>query len=97
MADMLKVFVAQEIENQIKENYSHLQYPACVYAKVVKVKEISEKYICTLKILDKNKSPDSSFPEVPFVSTDINLSKGDIAVVVLLYGECNPFIIGRYD
>ena len=49
----------------------------------------------TLKILDKNKQPDSRFPEVPGVKTDIIILKNDIVAVVLMYGECSPYIIGR--
>ena len=38
MSDMMKMFVEQELGNQIKENYPHMQYPPCLYAKVVAVK-----------------------------------------------------------
>ena len=27
MSDMMKMFVEQELQNQIKENYPHMQYP----------------------------------------------------------------------
>lgn len=54
-----------------------------------------ELYEATLKILDKNKQPDSRFPEVPGVKTDILILKNDIVAVVLMYGECSPYIIGR--
>lgn len=46
-------------------------------------------------MLDKNKQPDSRFPEVPGVKTDIIILKNDIVAVVLMYGECSPYIIGR--
>jgi len=95
MSDMLKVFVLQELDNQIKANYPHMQYPPCIYAKVVKAEGYSGKYICTLKILDKNRQADSRFPEVPMVATEIEVQKDDIVVVLLLYGECAPYIIGR--
>ena len=89
MSDMMKIFVEQELQNQIKENYPHMQYPPGLYAKVVAVKQDGELYEATLKILDKNKQPDSSFPEVPKVKTDIPV------LIVLMYGECKPYIIGR--
>lgn len=95
MSDMMKSFVEQELGNQIKTNYPHLQYPSCLYARVVAVKEAEKLYEATLKILDKNREADVRFPEVPKVKTDIQMQKDDIVVVVLLYGECRPYIIGR--
>ena len=38
MSDMMKMFVEQELQNQIKENYPHMQYPPGLYAKVVSVR-----------------------------------------------------------
>ena len=64
MSDMMKMFVEQELQNQIK-------------------------------ILDKNKQPDIRFPEVPKVKTDIPVRKNEIVAIVLMYGECKPYIIGR--
>lgn len=96
MSDMLKRFVEAELGEQIKQNYPHMQYPPGLYAKVVTVKEMSEGlYVTTLKILDKTKQPDSRFPEVPGVLTDISVKKGEIVAIVLMYGECSPYIIGR--
>lgn len=95
MSDMMKQFVGQEMSAQIKDKYPHMQYPSCLYARAVHVKEISGLYECTLKILDKNKQPDSRFPEVPKIVTDIPVNRDDVVVVILLYGECSPYIIGR--
>jgi len=95
MSNMMQKFVEQELENQIKQNYPHMQYPPGLYAKVVSVRQNGELYEATLKILDKNKQPDSRFPEVPGVKTDILILKNDIVAVVLMYGECSPYIIGR--
>lgn len=39
MSDMMKMFVEQELQNQIKENYPHMQYPPGLYAKVVSVRQ----------------------------------------------------------
>ena len=64
MSDMMKMFVEQELQNQIKENYPHMQYPPGLYAKVVSVRQNGELYEATLKILDKNKQPDIRFPGV---------------------------------
>lgn len=95
MSDMMKQFVAQELSQQIKGNYPHMQYPSFLYAKVVNVKETLGKYEATLKILDKNKQVDSRFPEIPKVVTNMEIHRNDVAVVALLYGEMNPYIIGR--
>ena len=96
MSDMLKRFVEEELGDQIKQNYPHMQYPPGLYARVVTVKEKSEGlYVTTLKILDKNKQPDSRFPEVPGVLTDKVVEKDEIVAIVLMYGECSPYIIGR--
>ena len=80
---MMKNFVKQELDDQIKTNYPHMRYPPCIYARV--------------KILDKNKQTDTRFPEVPMVSTKVPVESGDIVVVILLYGECDPYIVGRCD
>lgn len=95
MSDMMKQFVAQGLSQQIKANYPHMQYPPFIYAKAVNVRSVDENYEATLKILDKNRQADSRFPEVPKVVTDIAVSKGDVVVVALLYGELNPYIVGR--
>ena len=55
MSDMMKMFVEQELQNQIKENYPHMQYPPGLYAKVVSVRQNGELYEATLKILDKRR------------------------------------------
>ena len=31
------------------------------------------------------------------VSTKVPVESGDIVVVMLLYGECDPYIVGRCD
>jgi len=95
MSDMMKQFVVQELGEQIKKNYPHLQYPPLLYAKAVQVQGDQPPREITLKILDKNKQPDSRFPEVPKVATDLYIKKDDIVVIALLYGELNPYILGR--
>lgn len=95
MSNMMKMFVGQELESQLKKKYPYMQYPPCMYAKVVGVRDVSGKLECTLRMLDKNRQPDRQFPEVPRVATDIPVAKGETVAVVLLYGECCPYIIGR--
>ena len=48
MSDMMKMFVEQELQNQIKENYPHMQYPPGLYAKVVSVRQNGELYEASL-------------------------------------------------
>lgn len=48
-----------------------------------------------LRILDKNLNEDSSFAEIPGVRTELELNKGDIAVILLLYGGSQVWVIGR--
>ena len=97
MSDMLEVFVKKTMEKEIKENYPHIQNPPGMYAKVVRVTETAGTYTCVLKILDKTMNTNEDFPEIPGVKTDIAFEKGDIAVVLLLYGGSGVFILGRYE
>lgn len=97
MSDMLETFVRKEIENEIKTNYPHIQHPAGMYAKVVQVKTDNEKYVYTLKILDKTLNVDNDFPEIPNVKSSIKAQKEDIVVVLLLYGGSDVFILGRCE
>lgn len=97
MSGMMESFVKETIDTQIKEKYPHLQHPAGMYAKVVRVEKSGDKYKYTLKILDKNLSNNNDFPEVPNVKSDIELQKNDIAVVILLYGRSGFYILGRYE
>lgn len=97
MSDMLKTFVETELEKQIKEKYPHMQHPAGVYAKVMNVIPKEKGYICTLKLLDRKLNPDDDFPEVPGVKTTIAFQKGEIAVVLLMYGGNEFTILGRHE
>lgn len=95
MPDMMKQFVKQEFDQQIRKNYPHLQYPTLLYAKAVQVQGELPPWKVTLKILDKNKQPDSRFPEIPNVKTDIYIEKDEVVVIALLYGELEPYVLGR--
>lgn len=95
MSGMLQHFVKEEMERQIQEKYSHIQHPAGMYAKITCVNRVNDKYICTLKILDKSMNINNDFPEIPNVKTDIELKQGDVAVILLLYGGSSVFILGR--
>ena len=94
---MLETFVRKGIENEIKTNYPHIQHPAGMYAKIVQVKTDNEKYVYTLKILDKTLNVDNDFPEIPNVKSSIRAQKEDIVAVLLLYGGSDVFVLGRCE
>lgn len=52
-------------------------------------------YEYSLKILTKTGDTDTRFPEIPGVKSKISLKAGDIAAVMLLYGDLRPFIVGE--
>lgn len=95
MADMLESFVQKVTDKWIKKRYPHIQQPSAVYAKVSQVRKREDCYICTLKILDKNMNADKDFPEIPGVKTEIELTKNETVVVILLYAGTRAFIVGR--
>lgn len=95
MSDMLKTFVAKELKEQIENKYAHIKYPVGMYAKVLQVKKENGISECVLKILDKNLTEDNAFSEIPGVKTELELNKGEIAVILLLYGGNQVYVLGR--
>lgn len=95
MSNMMEKFVTETLKQELKSKYPHIQHPPCVCAKVVRVTDKDGIYDCTLNILDKNMDRDTQFPEIPGVYTELSVKKGDKVVVLMLYGECNPYIVGR--
>ena len=95
MGDMLKEFVKSTMENEIKERYPHIRYPAWMYARVTECRKESNSFVVTLQILDKNQQKDVNYPPLPFIRTDLQVVLNDIVVVGMLYGECLPYIVGR--
>lgn len=92
---MLEQMIQNVIEKLIKTRYQHIKSPAAIYAKVTKVQENSDYYIYNLKILDENKLINENFPEIPKVNSTIKLENGDIAAVLLLYGQLSIYIVGK--
>lgn len=88
---MLKEFIELEVKRLIIEKYAYLRRPSAVYAQVTQI----QKGSVNLRILDKNKAVDETYPEIPLVKTSLALSKGDVVAVLLMYGECIPYIVGR--
>lgn len=95
MADNLRQFVAKVMDEEITDQYPHLRHPPCVYAKVVSVKKSGSIYTATLRILDKNRQKDQQYTDKPKVRTNIEIQKNDIVACVLMYGDTDPYIIGR--
>lgn len=95
MADMMKGFVEKELEYLIKEKYPHMQHPAAMRARVIYVSKSSRDTICTIRIIDKNNEIDERFPEVPYVETKIDIQVNDLVVILMMYGACDPYIVGR--
>lgn len=88
---MLREFIELEIKRLVMEKYVYLRRPSAVYARVTQIQNGS----VSLRILDKNKSVDEEYPEIPLVKTDLKLEKGDTVAVLMMYGECIPYIVGR--
>lgn len=92
---MLEEFVKTVFKNLIKTEFSHLELPSLMCAKIVKRKEISTFYQYNLKILDENNQVDNSFPEIPNIKSRFNFQVGDTVAISLLYGKLNPYIVGE--
>lgn len=98
MAGMLQDIVRSELESLIAERYPHLKNPLAVLARVTKSENDGNgNYTVSLKILDKNKRENNDYPEIPLVKTRIKLIETDVAVVNLLYGETDPYVLGRWE
>ena len=96
MSDMLRSFVRREINGQIREKYPHIQSPSGMCAKIVQAKANGGRYAYTLRILDESMDIDDSLPEIPDVDAELELKKGDIVAILLLYGGNKAFILGRW-
>ena len=77
---------------QIGARVSHTTLPGAMVAVVTK----AEDHYYTLKILDRNLQEDKNFPEIPSVASNVECKKGELVVVVFLYGIIAPYIVGRY-
>ena len=92
---MLEQMIQNVIEKLVKARYQHIKRPTAVYAKITKAQESSDYYVYNLKILDENKDIDTSYPEIPDVKSTVKLETGDVATVLLLYGQTNVFVVGE--
>lgn len=52
-------------------------------------------YIYNIKILNEDKSINTSYDEIPNIKSYVKLDVGDIAAAILMYGKANPFIVGK--
>lgn len=92
---MLEQMIQNVIEKLIKTKYAHIKLSSAVYAKVTKVQQYPDYYLYNLKILDENKAVNVEFPEIPEVKSKVVLESGDVAAVLLLYGQLNVYIVGK--
>ena len=87
--DKLKNYVKTVIKDYLKKELPHTTLPGAMVAVVTK----AEDHYYTLKILDRNLQ---NFPEIPSVASNVECKKGELVVVVFLYGIIAPYIVGRY-
>ena len=80
--DKLKNYVKTVIKDYLKKELPHTTLPGAMVAVV--------------KILDRNLQEDKNFPEIPSVASNVECEKGELVVVVFLYGIIAPYIVGRY-
>lgn len=97
MPDFLNGFVQSVLDETVKEQYPHIRYPALVCAKVKECMVKGNKNLVTLQILAENLEADKRFPLLPYIKTEIAVQINDIVVVGLLYGGCNPYVLGVYN
>ena len=90
--DKLKNYVKTVIKDYLKKELPHTTLPGAMAAVVTK----AEDRYYTLKILDRNLQEDKNFPEIPSVASNVECEKGELVVVVFLYGIIAPYIVGRY-
>lgn len=90
--DKLKNYVKTVIKDYLKKELPHTTLPGATVAVVTK----AEDHYYTLKILDRNLQEDKNFPEIPSVASNVECKKGELVVVVFLYGIIAPYIVGRY-
>ena len=91
----MEQMIQNVIEKLFKAKYQHVKLPAAVYAKITRVQEYPGYYLYNLKILDENRAINTEFPEIPGVKSTVSLVNGEIAAVLLLYGQLNVFIVGK--
>lgn len=96
MADYLKAFIQETIGKTIREDYPHIQKPGIILGKVVDKKDNQTYRVLSLSILDKDKNEDPEYPLIPYVSTTLDVEPGEILVLGMLYGNCVPYVLGRY-
>lgn len=94
---MLEQMIKNVFEKHVKESYQHIALPPAVLAKITKAQTQADYYVYNLKILDENKEINSEFPEIPEVKSKVRLDSGDVAAVLLLYGQLNVYIVGRAE
>lgn len=91
----LKQMIRNEITNKINREYPHLKMPTAMYARITGAAQQGTDYIYNIKILGKDLGYSSEHPEIPGVKSKLKIETGKSVVVLLMYGELNPFIVGE--
>lgn len=90
--EQMMQIVAREM---IPEQYPHLQYPPVLIAQITKFTPMTHYNLYNLKVLDADGGIDESYPELPDVHSRLGLKVGAHAVIVLIRGRLQPYIIGE--
>ena len=93
--DMLKNIIKNNVKEFMFDNFQHIIYPDCLYAKVTKFEENIPYNKVNLKILDSNKIEDENYQELPNILTDLPLEKNDIVILNFVNGELESPVIIR--
>lgn len=94
--DMLKNAVVKIVQDLLIKQYPHTQQPPSMYAMVTEVNSKKNYKEVAIRILDSDLSRDKNYPEIPGIRTELDIKEKDIVVVLMLYGQCLPHIVGRY-
>ncbi len=91
---MLADVIKKQVENTIENKYGHAKTPQIVLCKVTNVlgNEVN------LKVLNENGVVDDSFAELPKVKVNRVYEKGDVVIVLFLYGKLErAYVFAKYE
>lgn len=96
MSGILEETIKKVMADTFNSEYTHLNHPGMVLCQVIRM---DADRIATIKILDKSgNNEDPNYPEIPGIHISLpDVSAGDIVVAGMLYGDCRPYVLGRYQ
>jgi len=92
---MLSEMIRSVIGKTMQTDYPHILIPLAVKARVTKVWGGAAIYQYNLQILNPTGADDEQYPEIPGVKSDVALERGETAAVLLMYGQLDPYIVGK--